>query len=268
MKLGVVGKGGTGKTTLSTLVALAYLGRGKRVLAVDTDSNPNLALSLGLDEAMANAAPLVPRSLVVGSGPGGMSPSKLIADYGLCTPAGVTLLHAMRVDQAGSGCTCASHSSVRSLLAAAIEEEADLTLVDMEAGLEHLARSGGTLAHADVLLIVMEPTRKSILTAARTMALAEELGILRMAGVATRHTCLRTEPSSPRSVPSTACLSPASYPTNPRSSRPTARAPGSTSPRARCTTPSRPSSTSSSPLTPSVPPCSRRSSESSAAWPS
>ena len=34
---------------------------------------------------------------------------------------------------------------MRSLLGAAIEEEADLTLVDMEAGLEHLSRSGGTL---------------------------------------------------------------------------------------------------------------------------
>jgi CO dehydrogenase maturation factor len=72
---------------------------------------------------------------------------------------------------------------VRSLLRAAIEDEADLTLVDMEAGLEHLSRSGGTLAHADVLLMVMEPTRKSIMTAGRTMALAEELGIPRLAGV-------------------------------------------------------------------------------------
>ena len=53
----------------------------------------------------------------------------------------------------------------------------------MEAGLEHLSRSGGTLAHADVLLMVMEPSRKSVLTAARTMALAEELGIPRLAGV-------------------------------------------------------------------------------------
>ncbi|MDQ6616908.1 MAG: hypothetical protein M3083_19705 [Actinomycetota bacterium] len=72
---------------------------------------------------------------------------------------------------------------MRSILGAAIEDEADVTIVDMEAGLEHLSRSGGTLAYADVLLAVMEPTRKSIITAARTMALAEELGIPRTFGL-------------------------------------------------------------------------------------
>jgi CO dehydrogenase maturation factor len=72
---------------------------------------------------------------------------------------------------------------VRSILGAAIEDEADVTIVDMEAGLEHLSRSGGTLAYADVLLAIMEPTRKSIITAARTMALAEELGIPRTFGL-------------------------------------------------------------------------------------
>jgi CO dehydrogenase maturation factor len=72
---------------------------------------------------------------------------------------------------------------VRSILGAAIEEEADVTLVDMEAGLEHLSRSGGTLAYADVLLVVMEPSRKSILTAGRTIVLADELGIPRVYGV-------------------------------------------------------------------------------------
>lgn len=53
----------------------------------------------------------------------------------------------------------------------------------MEAGLEHLTRSGGTLAYADVLLIVMEPTRKSVVTAARTLELANDLGIPRVYGV-------------------------------------------------------------------------------------
>jgi CO dehydrogenase maturation factor len=66
---------------------------------------------------------------------------------------------------------------VRSLLGSTIEEQADVTIVDMEAGLEHLSRSGGTLAHADVLVMVMEPSRKSIITAARTVALADDLGI-------------------------------------------------------------------------------------------
>ncbi len=183
MKLGIVGKGGVGKTTLSGLLCRAYVEKGRRVLAVDTDSNPNLAMSLGLSEEVANATPVVPRALVVGAGNGEMSPAQLIADYGLPTPFGVTLLHAMRVDQAGAGCTCSSHTTVRSLLGAAIEEEADLTLVDMEAGLEHLSRSGGTLAYADVLLMVMEPTVKSILTAARTVPLARELGIPRVYGV-------------------------------------------------------------------------------------
>jgi len=72
---------------------------------------------------------------------------------------------------------------VRSSLGAAIDEEADVTLVDMEAGLEHLSRSGGTLAYADVLLVIMEPSRKSILTAGRTIVLADELGIPRVYGV-------------------------------------------------------------------------------------
>ncbi|MGI8810418.1 MAG: AAA family ATPase, partial [Acidimicrobiales bacterium] len=183
MKIGVVGKGGVGKTSLSGLLCQAYAARGKKVLAVDTDSNPNLAMSLGLDEKTANEAPLVPRKLVVGLGDGTLSPGALIKEYGLPTPSGVTLLHAMRVDQAGAGCSCADHYMVRSLLGTALEEEADITLVDMEAGLEHLSRSGGTLAHAEVLLMVMEPTRKSIMTASRTMSLAEELGIPRIAGV-------------------------------------------------------------------------------------
>jgi CO dehydrogenase maturation factor len=183
MKLGVVGKGGVGKTSLSGLLCQAYVARGKRVLAVDTDSNPNLAMSLGLDEKTANEAPLVPRKLVVGLGDGSLSPGQLLSEYGLPTPSGVTLLHAMRIDQAGAGCSCADHYMVRSLLGTAIEEEADVTLVDMEAGLEHLSRSGGTLAYADVLLMIMEPTHKSVMTAGRTVPLARELGIPRIYGV-------------------------------------------------------------------------------------
>ena len=176
MKLGIVGKGGVGKTTLAALIAGEYASRGQRVVAIDTDSNPNLGLSLGLDLAATDAVPQMPRSLIVGAG-GDATVSDVMETYGRETPAGVTLLSALRVSEAGAGCTCAGHATVRSFLGEALEEQADVTLVDMEAGLEHLSRSGGTLAYVDALVAVMEPSRKSVLTVARTMALAEDLGI-------------------------------------------------------------------------------------------
>jgi CO dehydrogenase maturation factor len=103
MKLGIVGKGGVGKTTISSMIAQLYADRGKRVLAIDTDSNPNLALSLGLDPLVADELPVIPRSLVVGSGDGAMTPADLVKEYGTDTPSHVTLLNAMRVTQAGAG---------------------------------------------------------------------------------------------------------------------------------------------------------------------
>jgi CO dehydrogenase maturation factor len=175
LKLGVVGKGGVGKTTVSGLLARAYAEQGRQVVAIDTDSNPNLGLSLGLSLAETDAVPVLPRSAVVGTG-GGVAASSLLSEYGRATPAGPTLLSAIKVAEAGAGCTCSGHATVRSLLTDALSE-VDVALVDMEAGLEHLSRSGGTLAHADLLLVVCEPTRKSVLTAARTAALAAELGI-------------------------------------------------------------------------------------------
>jgi len=175
LKLGVVGKGGAGKTTVSGLLARGYSERGSRVVAIDTDSNPNLGLSMGLSLSDTEAVPVLPRATLVGSS-GGPSADDLISEYGRPTPAGPTLLSAIRVSEAGAGCTCSGHATVRSLLADALAD-VDVTLIDMEAGLEHLSRSGGTLAYADVLLVVCEPTRKSIITASRTAALAAELGI-------------------------------------------------------------------------------------------
>ena len=103
MKLGIVGKGGVGKTTLSALIAQEYAARGYRVLAIDTDSNPNLAHSLGLNAEQADDIPLLPRSVVVGRGEGSMTPAELVSQYGAVTPSQVTLLHAMRITQAGAG---------------------------------------------------------------------------------------------------------------------------------------------------------------------
>lgn len=75
---------------------------------------------------------------------------------------------------------------MRGLLAEILSTEADVTVVDMEAGLEHLSRSGGTLRDVDQLLVVAEPYAKSIETARRTLQLARELGIRGISVVASK----------------------------------------------------------------------------------
>ncbi len=50
MRLAVVGKGGSGKTTTSAVVARTLARHGLSVVALDCDSNPNLGISLGLGD--------------------------------------------------------------------------------------------------------------------------------------------------------------------------------------------------------------------------
>ena len=66
---------------------------------------------------------------------------------------------------------------MRGLLGELLSSQTDITVVDMEAGLEHLSRSGGTLRYVDQLLVVAEPYARAIETARRTIRLASELGI-------------------------------------------------------------------------------------------
>lgn len=72
------------------------------------------------------------------------------------------------------------------MLGELLSEDHHFTIADMEAGLEHLSRSGGTLRHVDVLLIVLEPYRKALETARRTLQLASDLGIPRIYGIGSK----------------------------------------------------------------------------------
>ena len=50
MKLAITGKGGVGKTTLSSTLARLYAAEGRTVLAADVDPDANLGLALGLSQ--------------------------------------------------------------------------------------------------------------------------------------------------------------------------------------------------------------------------
>ena len=70
---------------------------------------------------------------------------------------------------------CSAHGAVRVLLGDIVGGDDRPTIVDIEAGLEHLSR--GTARNVDTLLAVLEPYYKSMETAARVTELARELGI-------------------------------------------------------------------------------------------
>ena len=79
---------------------------------------------------------------------------------------------------------CGAHAAVRHLLGGMMQAEHPVTIVDMEAGLEHLSR--GTGRHVDTLLVVLEPYYKALETARRAADLGRELGVSRVIAVANK----------------------------------------------------------------------------------
>lgn len=104
MRIGISGKGGVGKTTISALLCRTFARRGRRVIAIDCDSDPNLGVNLGIAEDAADALrPLLDQSGHERRVPEGLAPSRLVCDYGYEGPDGVTILVAARAEKAGSG---------------------------------------------------------------------------------------------------------------------------------------------------------------------
>lgn len=64
MRLAIAGKGGTGKTTIAGTLARILAQRGRRVLAIDADTNPNLATILGVAPDRVQSVTALPRNLI------------------------------------------------------------------------------------------------------------------------------------------------------------------------------------------------------------
>lgn len=189
MKLAIAGKGGSGKTSISGTMARLLARRGLRVLAIDGDSNPNLALTLGMPADQLNSVPTLPRDLAR-RGENGIELTKSVdevrASHSLAGPDGTTLLVMAHPDpeEAGQGCLCGMHATVRTLIGELPDTDEDVTILDTEASPEHLRR--GTAKYADVLVAVVEPYYKSLETGRRMAALARELGLERVVLVANK----------------------------------------------------------------------------------
>jgi CO dehydrogenase maturation factor len=190
MKLAITGKGGVGKTTLAALLAQAYADAGRQVLAVDADPSPCLAGALGFPgELRAGLRPIAEMDALIeertGAKPGTVGgfftinprvddiPERFSAVH-----RGVSLLEMGAVDLGGSGCICPESAMLKTLFTHLLFRKDDILLLDMYAGVEHLGRA--TVDFVDALLVVVEPTRRSLGTAAQIKKLANDIGLNRL----------------------------------------------------------------------------------------
>lgn len=111
MRIAIAGKGGTGKTTIAGTLARALARTGREVLAIDADTNPNLASVLGIPPERADAIVSLPRNLMqrTTNADGTVAtcfsanPEELIAEYAIRGPDDVQLMVMGRVGHGGAG---------------------------------------------------------------------------------------------------------------------------------------------------------------------
>ena len=103
MKLAVVGKGGSGKTTTSSIVARQLARRGYPVVALDCDSNPNLGISLGIGDEETERLVSMRQALDEGEQQHAPTWDSLLDRYGSDGPDGIRLAVVSRIDNPEPG---------------------------------------------------------------------------------------------------------------------------------------------------------------------
>ena len=185
MKIAISGKGGVGKTLLTSLLAHTFATFGYSVLAIDADPDANLAATFGFTHPedivpISEMKDLIAERTETQPGRSGvyfkLNPKvdDLPEKYWQKLD-GIRLMVMGRIKKGGSGCYCPESALLRTLLAHLLVARDEVVILDMEAGIEHLGR--GTAQAVDKLIIVVEPGRRSVDTANLITSLAEDISL-------------------------------------------------------------------------------------------
>ena len=193
MKISVCGKGGSGKSSITTLLANLARDRGYPVLVVDSDeSNSGLYRMLGFDSPptplmdLVGGKKRVQRQLKSPS-PAAESeqPLNVLARHEISIGDipyphilrrdGISLVCIGKILQSLEGCACPMGVLSREFLKKLRLKDSEMTIVDMEAGVEHFGR--GVDTSIDTVLTVVEPSLESITLAERVNSLAAGSGV-------------------------------------------------------------------------------------------
>ncbi|MBW1800316.1 MAG: P-loop NTPase [Deltaproteobacteria bacterium] len=181
MKISVCGKGGAGKSTITTLLAGAARERGYSVLVVDSDeSNSGLFRMLGFEK------PPVPLMELIGGkaklrekmgqknvlSEAQVSVEDIPSQY-LQRRDGMMLMSIGKILQSFEGCACPMGVLSREFLKKLRLKENEIAIIDMEAGVEHFGR--GIDEGIDRILLLVEPSYESVSVAEKIKDLATGL---------------------------------------------------------------------------------------------
>jgi CO dehydrogenase maturation factor len=165
MKLAISGKGGVGKSTVAGTLARLYAADGHRVLAVDADPDANLASAIGLPSELRSQVHTISTERKLIEERTGAKVKQFgqmfkinpevadIAEKYAVHYKGVDLLVLGAVEHALGGCACPESVLLKSLVS-------------------HLV-----LRHGEIVMVVVEPGKRSVETAERVRQMSADLGI-------------------------------------------------------------------------------------------
>ncbi|HET7488524.1 MAG TPA: hypothetical protein VFJ85_11390 [Acidimicrobiales bacterium] len=197
IRLAVVGKGGAGKTMISATLARTMARQGRRIVAADLDTNPGLALSLGIGLGDDDAG--VP--MAVEEHPGaaygwrlasGVSPEEVVERYAVTGPDGVRFLSIGKISEPDKQAAKQTVVATRQVLLGFGEPDWDV-LGDMEAG--PTTPFERYQAFADRAILVVGPAWRSALTARRLLPILDDMPVTIVANG------FRDEPDHPGLTP-------------------------------------------------------------------
>jgi CO dehydrogenase maturation factor len=191
MKIAISGKGGVGKTLLAAFLSQAFASSGYSVIAIDADPDANLAATLGFPHPekitpISELTDLIEERVGVRPGTSGsfykLNPrvDDLPEKYSVKMD-GIKIMSMGRIKRGGTGCYCPEGALLQALISHLLLQRDEVVILDMEAGIEHLSR--GTTKAVDRLIIVVEPGRRSLETAATIKQLAQDIGLSNIAVV-------------------------------------------------------------------------------------
>lgn len=183
MKIAICGKGGSGKSSITALLAQYLAGRQFNVLVVDADeSNMGLHRLLGVDSPVIlldhlggkkafkqkiNQKFPPPADALFGEK---IAISSLPAEC-VATAGNINLIAVGKIHDAGEGCACSIGVLSKMVLSKLDLNDNDIVLIDTEAGVEHFGRDVD--AACDIILAVVDPAYESFMLAGKIQKMAE-----------------------------------------------------------------------------------------------